>query len=64
MLTVQTYGPWLARRGWKFARIAVIEASLIKLSLLAYSGAEYRQQTGVAKMQAVWIGRVASHSHW
>jgi hypothetical protein len=53
VLTLQTYGPWLKRMGRKFARIAVIDASLIKLSLLAYSWAEYRQQTGAAKMHAV-----------
>ena len=53
MRVLQTYGPWLARMGRKFARIAVVDASLIKLSLLAYSWAEYRRQTGAAKMHAV-----------
>jgi hypothetical protein len=53
MAVMQTYGPWLARMGRKFARIAVVDASLIKLSLLAYSWAEYRKQTGAAKMHAV-----------
>src|SRR5918997_3955781 len=53
MRVVQTYGPWLKRMGRKFARIAVVDASLIKLSLLSYSWAEYRKQTGAAKMQAV-----------
>jgi hypothetical protein len=53
MLALQTYGPWLARMGRKFARIAVVDASLIKLSLLAYSWAEYRKQRGAAKMHAV-----------
>jgi len=53
MLTVQVYGPWLGRMGRKFARLAVVDASLIQLSLLAYSWAEYRQQTGAAKMTAV-----------
>jgi DDE family transposase len=53
MRVLQTYGPWLKRMGRKFARIAVVDASLIKLSLLAYSWAEYRQQTGAAKMHAV-----------
>src|ERR671916_171928 len=53
MRVVQTYGPWLARMGRKFARIAVVDASLIKLSLLAYSWAEYRRQTGAAKMHAI-----------
>ena len=53
MEVLQTYGPWLKRMGRKFARLAVVDASLIKLSLLAYSWAEYRKQTGAAKMQAV-----------
>src|ERR671925_2067035 len=53
MAVVQTYGPWLERMGRKFARIAVVDASLIKLSLLAYNWAEYRKQTGAAKMHAV-----------
>jgi Transposase DDE domain len=53
MAVMQTYGPWLARMGRKFARIAVVDASLIKLSLLAYSWAEYRKRTGAAKMHAV-----------
>jgi hypothetical protein len=46
MVVVQTYGPWLERLGRKFARIAVVDASLIKLSLLAYSWAEYRKRSG------------------
>jgi IS4 transposase len=54
MLTLRVYGPWLARMGRKFARIAVVDASLIKLSLLAYSWAEYRKQRGAAKMHAVF----------
>jgi Transposase DDE domain len=53
MLTLQVYGPWLGRMGRKFARIAVVDASLIKLSLLAYSWADYRQQAGAAKLTAV-----------
>src|ERR671925_953788 len=53
MAVRQTYGPWLERMGRKFARIAVVDASLIKLSLLAYSWAEYRKQSGAAKMHAV-----------
>jgi hypothetical protein len=53
MAIMQTYGPWLERLGRKFARIAVVDASLIKLSLLAYSWAEYRKQSGAAKMHAV-----------
>jgi hypothetical protein len=53
MGVLQTYGPWLERLGRKFARIAVVDASLIKLSLLAYSWAEYRKRSGAAKMHAV-----------
>src|SRR5436305_4319016 len=53
MAVVQTCGPWLERLGRKFARIAVVDASRIKLSLLAYSWAEYRKRSGAAKMQAV-----------
>src|ERR687892_652697 len=53
MLTLQVYGPWLKRMGRKFARVVVVDASLIKLSLLSYSWAEYRKQTGAAKMHAV-----------
>jgi IS4 transposase len=53
MRVLQTYGPWLKRMGRKFARIAVVDASLIKLSLLPYSWAEYRKQRGAAKMHAV-----------
>ena len=54
MLALQTYGPWLKRMGRKFARIAVVDASLIKLSLLAYSWAEYRKQTGAANLTRWW----------
>jgi hypothetical protein len=47
--------------GRKFARIAVVDASLIKLSLLAYSWAEYRKQTGgQRRCMPCWSGRVAS----
>jgi hypothetical protein len=53
MGVVQAYGPWLERLGRKFARIAVVDASLIKLSLLAYSWAESRKRSGAAKMHAV-----------
>jgi hypothetical protein len=53
MRVVRTYGPWLKRMGRKFARIAVVDASLIQLSLLAYSWAAYRKQRGAAKMHAV-----------
>jgi hypothetical protein len=53
MRVLQTYGPWLKRMGRKFARIAVVDASLIQLSLLSYSWAEYRKQRGAAKMHAL-----------
>jgi len=51
------YGPQLARMGKKFARIAAVDASLIKLSLQAFAWARYRKQTGAAKMTCVldWV---------
>jgi hypothetical protein len=63
MGVVQTYGPWLKRMGRKFARIAVVDASLIQLSLLSYSWAEYRKQRGAAKRQAVleWARGIPHH---
>ena len=39
--------------GKKFARIAVVDATLIKLSLAAYDWAAYREQTGATKFSAV-----------
>ena len=53
MLILHSYGAWVERLGKKFARIALIDASLIRLSLAAYGWAEYRQKTGAAKMHAV-----------
>jgi len=53
MLVLHTYGAWVERLGKKFTRIALIDASLIKLSLAAYAWAEYRKQSGAAKMHAV-----------
>ena len=49
--------------GRKFARIAVVDASLIQLSLLSYSWAEYRKQRGAAKRQAVleWARGIPHH---
>ncbi len=46
--------------GKKFARMALIDASLLKLSLAAYAWAEYRHSSGAAKMHAVleWSGRI------
>lgn len=54
MRVLQSYGPWLKRMGREFARLAVFDASLIKLSLLAYSWAEYRKQTGAANLTRWW----------
>ncbi|HZS03791.1 MAG TPA: IS4 family transposase [Blastocatellia bacterium] len=57
---LQTYQPWVRRLGRKFARVALIDASLLKLSLAAFAWAEYRDQTGAAKMHAVldWACRI------
>ncbi|MDQ3960487.1 MAG: hypothetical protein M3255_09515 [Pseudomonadota bacterium] len=63
MLALQTYGPWLKRMGRKFARIAVVDASLIKLSLLAYSWAEYRKQTGAANLTRWWQRLTSAKAH-
>ena len=51
------YRPYLEQTGKKFARIAAVDASLIKLSLAAYDGAKYRKQTGAAKITCVfdWV---------
>lgn len=53
-------GAGVEKIGKKFARIALIDASLIKLSLAAYSWAEYRTASGAAKMHAVleWSKRI------
>jgi hypothetical protein len=53
MRVLQSYGGAVERLGKKFARIALIDASLIKLSLAAYDWAQYRKQSGAAKMHAV-----------
>jgi hypothetical protein len=51
------YRPQIARIGKKFARIAAVDASLIKLSLQAFDWAKYRKQTGAAKITCVldWV---------
>jgi len=51
------YRPSLEQTGKKFARIAAIDASLIKLSLVAYDWAKYRKKTGAAKITCVfdWV---------
>jgi hypothetical protein len=59
-LVMQAYGAQLERVGKRFARIALIDSSLIKLSLAAYDWAEYRKQKGAAKMHMVleWSRRI------
>ncbi len=54
------YGTGVARLGKKFARLALVDSSLLKLSLAAYSWAEYRQESGAAKLRAVleWGQRI------
>ena len=51
------YRPYLEQTGKKFARIAAVDASLIKLSLAAYDWAKYRKKTGAAKIRCVfdWV---------
>ena len=56
-LLLEHYRPHIARLGKKFARIAAVDASLIKLSLAAFHWAKYREQTGAAKITCVldWV---------
>lgn len=56
-MLLRHYSPHIARLGKKFARIAAVDASLIKLSLQAYNWAKYREQTGAAKITCVfdWV---------
>jgi Transposase DDE domain len=56
-MLLKHYRPQIARLGKKFARIAAVDASLIKLSLQAFDWAQYRQQTGAAKITCVldWV---------
>jgi len=53
MLVWQSYLPWIARMGKKFARLAIVDASLIPLSLAAFDWATYRKKRGAAKLTAV-----------
>jgi len=53
MLLLGHYSPYLQRMGKKYARIAAVDASLIKLSLAAFDWATYRKKTGAAKMTCV-----------
>jgi hypothetical protein len=50
------YRASLEQTGKKFARIAAVDASLIKLSLAAYDWAKYRKKTGAAKITGVFDG--------
>lgn len=54
MLLFDAYLPFITRLGKRFARLAVVDASLIRLSLAAYSWAQYRRASGAAKMTAVY----------
>jgi hypothetical protein len=60
MRVSQSYGAGVERLGKKFARIALVDSSLLKLSLAVYDWAEYRQASGAAKMHAVleWTRRI------
>jgi hypothetical protein len=60
MRVSQSYGAGVERLGKKFARIALVDSSLLKLSLAVYDWAEYRQESGAAKMHAVleWTRRI------
>jgi hypothetical protein len=53
MLLLGHYSPDLQRMGQKYARLAAVDASLIKLSLAAFDWATYRKKTGAAKMTCV-----------
>lgn len=57
VMLLRHYSPQIARLGKKFARIAAVDASLIKLSLQAYNWAKYREKTGAAKITCVfdWV---------
>jgi hypothetical protein len=56
-LLLAHYSPYLARMGKKFARLAAVDASLIKLSLDAFDWAKYREHSGAAKITCVfdWV---------
>jgi hypothetical protein len=62
MMLLAHFAPHLERLGKKFARIAAVDASLIKLSLAAFDWAQYRAKTGAAKITCVfdWVQGVPS----
>ena len=53
LLVLARYRPFVARCGKPFARIAAVDASLLKLSLAAFDWAHYRQKSGAAKI--TWV---------
>lgn len=57
LLVLAQYRPCLTRCGKKFARLAAVDASLLKLSLAAFDWAHYREKTGAAKITCVfeWV---------
>jgi Transposase DDE domain len=57
IMILQRYSPHIEKMGRKYARIAAVDASLIKLSLAAFSWATYREKTGAAKITCVldWV---------
>lgn len=62
ILILPHYGPSIGKMGRKFARIAAVDASLIKLSLQAFDWAKYRDKTGAARITCVfdWVKGVPS----
>jgi Transposase DDE domain len=60
MRVSQSYGAGVERLEKKFARIALVDSSLLKLSLAVYDWAQYRQASGAAKLHAVleWQRRI------
>ena len=56
-MILQYYGPYIKQIGKKYVRIAAVDASLIKLSLAAFSWATYREKTGAAKITCVLDSR-------
>ena len=60
LLLLAHFSPHLERVGKKFARIAAVDASLLKLSLAAFDWAQYRAKTGAAKITCVlaWVQAV------
>jgi hypothetical protein len=59
-----SYGAGVERLGKKFARIALVDSSLLKLSLAVYDWAQYRQGSGAAKLHAAleWQRRIPQQS--